>query len=71
MLQRVMWMNIIIQLKVIYIIHLGMSGSIVIERNKFKPFQKHDHIAIEFIEKNNSKIRFILRSTTTFGFFNI
>ena len=53
------------------IFHLGMSGSIVIERNKFKPFQKHDHIAIEFIEKNNSKIRFIFKDPRRFGFFNI
>ena len=52
------------------LIHLGMSGSIVIERNKFKPFQKHDHIAIEFIEKNDCKIRFIFK-TLYFGFFNI
>ena len=53
------------------IFHLGMSGSIVIERNKFKPLKKHDHIAIEFIEKNNSKIRFIFKDPRRFGFFNI
>jgi len=53
------------------IFHLGMSGSIVIERDKFKPFQKHDHIAIEFIKKNNSKIRFIFKDPRRFGFFNI
>jgi len=53
------------------IFHLGMSGSIVIERNKFKPFQKHDHIAIEFIEKNDCKIRFIFKDPRRFGFFNI
>jgi len=53
------------------IFHLGMSGSIVIERNKFKPFQKHDHVAIEFIEKNNSRIRFIFKDPRRFGFFNI
>jgi len=53
------------------IFHLGMSGSIIIERNKFQPFQKHDHIAIEFIEKNNNKIRFIFKDPRRFGFFNI
>ena len=53
------------------IFHLGMSGSIVIERNKFKAFQKHDHIAIEFNEKNNSKVRFIFKDPRRFGFFNI
>jgi len=53
------------------IFHLGMSGSIVIERNKFKPLQKHDHIAIEFMEKDNSKIRFIFKDPRRFGFFNI
>ena len=53
------------------IFHLGMSGSIVIERNNFRPLQKHDHIAIEFIKKNNSKIRFIFKDPRRFGFFNI
>jgi len=53
------------------IFHLGMSGSIVIERNNFRPLQKHDHIAIEFIEKNNSKLRFIFKDPRRFGFFNI
>ena len=53
------------------IFHLGMSGSIVIERNKFKPFQKHDHIALEFKKNNNIKIRFIFKDPRRFGFFNI
>jgi formamidopyrimidine-DNA glycosylase len=53
------------------IFHLGMSGSIVIERNNFRPLQKHDHIAIEFIKKNNSKLRFIFKDPRRFGFFNI
>ena len=53
------------------IFHLGMSGSIVIERNNFMPLQKHDHIAIEFIKKNNSKLRFIFKDPRRFGFFNI
>ena len=55
------------------VFHLGMSGRIIIERNKFKPLQKHDHVSMEFIEQNNikAKVRFIFRDPRRFGFFNI
>ena len=55
------------------VFHLGMSGRIIIERNKFSALQKHDHILIEFKEHNHNKtkVRFIFRDPRRFGFFNI
>jgi len=55
------------------VFHLGMSGRIIIERNKFSALQKHDHISMEFKEHNHdrTKVRFIFRDPRRFGFFNI
>ena len=55
------------------IFHLGMSGRIVIDRNTLTPIDKHDHIVIELLKKNNKKfnLRFSFRDPRRFGFFNI
>ncbi|MBH87791.1 MAG: DNA-formamidopyrimidine glycosylase [Pelagibacterales bacterium] len=55
------------------IFHLGMSGSIVIDRNNKISLKKHDHIAIDFFKNNSKKfgVRFLFRDPRRFGFFNI
>lgn len=55
------------------VFHLGMSGSIVIDRKNSIPLEKHDHITIDFFKKNskNFGIRFSFRDPRRFGFFNI
>jgi len=52
------------------IFHLGMSGSIIIEKNIFSNIKKHDHIIFEFLTSHNKreKIRFIYRDPRRFGF---
>ena len=51
------------------IFHLGMSGSIIIEKNFYFELGKHDHIVFEFLNKKNI-VKLIYRDPRRFGFFH-
>ena len=53
--------------KISLIIHLGMTGYLKINYKK-QPLEKHDHIKLTMINKNNEKIFLLFNDTRRFGF---